>query len=100
MREKIREALNKGKFAYGVFVDLQNAFDTVNHEVILQKLHRYGIRRNTYEWLKSYLTNRLQFVSILGFDADKLSIKHGVPQGSVSGLFFFLFTSMIYIKQL
>ena len=52
--EKIREALNEGKFACGVCVDLQKAFDKVNHEVILHKLYRYGIRGNTYEWFKSY----------------------------------------------
>ena len=66
--EKIREALDHDKFACGVFVDLQKAFDTVNHEILLKKLHRYGIQGATYDWFKSYLTDRLQFVSILGFD--------------------------------
>ena len=94
--EKIREALDKGKFACGVFVDLQKAFDTVNHEVLLTKLYQCGIRGNTYEWFKAYLTDRLQFVSILGFDSDKLSIKHGVPQGSVLGPLLFL----VYINYL
>ena len=75
---------------------MQKVFDTVNHEVLLQKLYRYGIRGNTYEWFKSYLTDRLQFVSILGFDSDKLPIKHGVPQGSVLGPLLFL----IYIIDL
>ena len=94
--EKIREALNKGKFSCGVFVDLQKAFDTVNHEVLLKKIYQYGIRGNTYEWFKSYLTDRLQFVSILGFDSDKLSIKHGVPQGSVLGPLFLIYINDLY----
>ena len=47
--ETIREALDKGKFACGVFVDLQKAFDTVNHKVLLKELYQYGIRGNTYE---------------------------------------------------
>ena len=58
--------------------------------MLLQKLYRYAIRGNTYEWFKSYLTDRLQFVSILWFDSYKLSIKHGVPQGSVLGPLLFL----------
>ena len=45
--EKIREALDKGKFSCEVFVDLQKTFDTVNHEVLLQKLCQYGIWGNT-----------------------------------------------------
>ena len=88
--EKIREALDKGKFAHGVFFDLKKAFDTVNHEVLLKQLYKYGIRGNTYEWFKSYLTDRLKFVSILGFDSDKLSIKHGVPQGVGTSSFSYL----------
>ena len=58
--EKIRESLDKNEYSCGVFLDFQKAFDTVNHEILIKKLHHYGIRGITNQWFKSYLTNRTQ----------------------------------------
>ena len=72
-----------------MFIDFQKAFDTVKHEILINKLNNYGIRGCINYWFKSYLTNRKQFISIDGFKSAKESIEDGVPQGSDLGLLSF-----------
>ena len=76
--ERILKSLDKGQFACGVFVDLQKAFDTVDHEILCHKLSYYGVRGNANLWFRSYLFNQYQFVSIAGSNSLLKLIKHGV----------------------
>ena len=69
----------------GFFIDLEKAFDTVNHKILIEKLYFYGFRGVSPELIKSFLLNRQQYVSINGYDSSKADIKCGVPQGSTLG---------------
>ena len=90
----ILEALDNKKHTIGVFLDLSKAFDTINHETLLHKLHHYGIRGLALEWFRSYLSGRKQYVHFNGMDSDTEDVTCGVPQGSVLGpLLFIIYTN-------
>ena len=79
-----------------MFLDLKKAFDTVDHNFLLTKLEYMGVRGQSLEWFKSYLSNRYKAVFINGVLSAHEQIKCGVPQGSILGPLLFL----IYFNDL
>ena len=83
--ENIRKAIDDGKIGRRVFVDLQKAFDNVDHQILLAKLNHCGIRGVSKDWFKSYLSNQNEYVSISAFDSGLAAVKCGLSRGSVLG---------------
>ena len=90
LTENIRKNLGEGNVCCGIFVYLQKAFDTVEHDILLSKLEHYGVCGLSNQWVKSYLRIRIQYVSINGYGFNLADVKFGVPQGSVLGPLLFL----------
>ncbi|KAI3384258.1 hypothetical protein SNEBB_000914 [Seison nebaliae] len=90
--EALYSALDNKKHFASVFVDLQKAFDTVNHSILLRKLSYYGFRGNVLALFKSYLSDRQQYVQLNANSSNICQIKVGVPQGSILGPILFLTT--------
>ena len=81
---------NDKKYSIATFLDFSKAFDSVNHNLLLNKLNKIGIKGNLFRWLSSYLSNRTQVVRNSKFCSSRCQVSCGVPQGSVLGPSLFL----------
>ena len=96
MYNEITSTIDRKEFTVGIFLNLSKAFDTVNHDILFDKLSHYGIRGVVLDWLKSYLRNRYQFVQYNKSTSSFKTITCGVPQGSILGPLVFL----LYVNDL
>ena len=94
--EFIRTEIDRKSLGQVCFIDLQKAFDKLDHNILLQKIEKYEYRGPIHDMMKNYLSDRWQYVDMNGKDTNQKRIKTAVPQGSVLGPFLFL----LYINNL
>ena len=94
--DKTIKHMDSGDVPISIFLDLSKAFDTLDHDILLDKLSYYGVKETALSLFKSYLSNRKQYVEYLDTTSNFTDIKTGVPQGSILGPFLFI----IYINDL
>ncbi len=95
--DKISSQMENNETPINIFLDLSKAFDTIDHNILLDKLKKYyGLDDIAIQLFRSYLTNRYQYVQIENAKSQLLAINTGVPQGSILGPLLFI----IYINDI
>jgi len=94
---EMQTTLDSNKVALGLFIDLKKAFDTVDHQILSERLDSAGIRGIPLLWFQNYLSNRKQFVFVNSVCSETSTISCGIPQGSILGPLLFLSISTIQV---
>ena len=81
--DRIQKAIDNHSFSFGIFLDFSKAFDTVNREILINKLEYYGLRGLVKQWFISYLSDCRQIVTVNSVKSAECSVSCGIPQGSV-----------------
>ena len=77
--DNLKASIDSNFISCGLFLDFSKAFDTVNHQILLDKLCKYGVRGRPHDWFASYLQDRKQFVQIRNEKSSLLEMTCGVP---------------------
>ena len=100
MAEKCREVLDKSGHAGILLTDLSKAFDCINHELLIAKLHAYGFSLESLTFIQSYLSNRIQKVKINSSFSEYSNVESAMP-GSIFGpLFFNIFICDLFLDDI
>jgi hypothetical protein len=97
----LKTAIDENKITCAIFLDFSKAFDTINDEILLDKMHSHGIRGVANKWFSSYISDRKQYVQIGETESSMKTMTCGVPRGStLEPLLFLLYFTVSALSML